>query len=160
MAIRKIGDVERVDSIAAEDGILLERGGALKRIDAEQVGGTSKMAIFTISATESGVNIIAKSDGVTFASADEILDAYFAGNGYVYARYGLYKAEDGETSTVIYAPGKIIGFRISGKYSDEVILYFHGGSAGRNDAKINDLTNEQFKAKLDARMAQMGVTPQ
>lgn len=158
MAIRKIGDVERVDSIAAEDGILLERGGALKRIDAEQVGGTSKMVIFTISKAED-TRYIAKSDGVTFASADEILDAYFAGNGYVYAQHGSYTAEDGKTNIAVYAPGKIVGFEMSSGYNHDAIVSFL--SQGTHfHAGISGTTNEQLKAKLDARMAQMGVTPQ
>lgn len=159
MAIRKIGDVERVDSIAAEDGILLERGGALKRIDAEQVGGTSKMVIFTISSVGSD-KYIAKSDGVTLASLDEVLDAYFAGNAYVYARHSSYKAENGTSYTDIYAPGKITGFEISGQYYDVASVDFHIGDTNYSTAAINDSTNKLLKAKLDARMAQMGVTPQ
>ena len=158
MAIRKIGDVERVDSIAAEDGILLERGGALKRIDAEQVGGTSKMVIFRISSTNDG-SFIAKSDGVTFASADEILDAYFAGNAYVFVPQGAYTDENGVSDVYVYAPGEIVGFEISGKYYNDPKVWFNR-QGNTSSAIIHGSTNKEFEAKLNARMAQMGGTPQ
>ena len=102
---KKISDLEEITEVTEGATVpVLDGDGKMKRISAAGIGsgssggGSAAPVVFKVSN-----GFLTHYDNANvWATTEEVVDAYFAGNAYIYAAYG----DD-------YAPQKVIGFYIS-----------------------------------------------
>lgn len=127
---RKLAEVDVVAEPADGANVLIEQDGEIKRAPKTAVGGGvggGKPVVFY------PAEYLSKDpDGTQMATPEEIVEAYFAGNGYVLDRIN---------SDERFAVQKIMGFAISGTYC--WVRYMAAFSVqGASMAKINTTTDE------------------
>lgn len=131
MAIKKISDSVKLESLNEMDTLLVNHDGVIAQIAGDNVGEkTPKPVRFYMSTT---AGCLLGPDNKTPATIDEVLSAYFAGVAYV------------STGT------KINGFRISSG-SDTVFISADEWN-GTTTCKISGLNSAAFLEKFNAYFA-------
>ena len=128
----RLADVETVETVSDTANVLVEEDGEIKKVAKSQVGGsTGKPVIFY--PTLGGLAISPKAENK--ASAETILDAYYAGNAYIYLNN---IGEDTEGIQRIY------GFYVSG------LIYSQPGYGSTPVGTYSNIcTKEEYAAYLN-----------